>query len=330
MMLEDNVESVAVVVVTYNSERLLPDLLASLGPGLDGVAWHLTVADNASADGTVEALKTLAPEATVVQMNRNAGYAAGINAAVAAARPHTAILVLNPDVRLEKGCIGTLLETLRTPGTGLAVPRLENGDGTLIPTLRREPSVPRILGDAVMGARRAGKIPVLGEVVTDEREYERENVADWAEGSTLLISAECWQRCAPWDESYFLYSEETDFALRARDAGFATRYNPAARAVHLEGDSRVSPRLWALLTTNRVRLYRRRHSAVSAGAYWSVLLVREMSRAVTGKPQSRLATRALLSPARLRETPGPWTVHPAASKPAPGELPPAPVVTEGA
>jgi GT2 family glycosyltransferase len=325
---EEHVESVdkcvAVVVVTYNSERLLPDLIASLGPGLAGVRWHLTVADNASADGTVDALRRLAPQATIVAMGRNAGYAAGINAAVAVAEPHTAVLVLNPDVRLGPGSVRTLLETLRTPGTGLAVPRLEDGTGTLITTLRREPSILRTLGDALLGARRAGRFAALGEVVTDGRHYERETVSDWAEGSTLLVSGECWRRCAPWDESYFLYSEETDFALRARDAGLATRFNPAARAVHLEGDSRVSPGLWALLTVNRVRLYRRRHSLVAAGAYWSVLFLRELSRAVLGKPQSRKATRALLSPARLRETPGPWTVHPAVPRPAPHDPPPAP------
>lgn len=305
-------ESVAVVVVTYNSERLIPDLVASLGPGLDGLDWHLTVADNDSADGTVAALRRLAPDATVVEMGRNAGYAAGINAAVAKAGPFTAVLVLNPDVRLTPGCIGTLLGVLRTEGTGIAVPLLVDGEDRLIQTMRREPAVRRILGDALLGAGRAGRYPALGEVVTDERRYTAETVTDWAEGSTMLISAECWQRVAPWDESFFLYSEETDFALRARDAGFATRFTPATRAIHLEGDSRVSPALWTLLTLNRVRLYGRRHGRLATTGFWAALLLREASRAALGKAPSRMATRALLSPARLRETPGPHTVHRAA------------------
>lgn len=304
-------ETIAVVVVTYNSERLLAELLAALGPGLRGLSWHLTIADNASSDGTVATLRRLARDATVVEMGRNAGYAAGINAAVAAAAPHTVVLVLNPDVRLEPGCGSALLAALGTPGTGIAVPRLVNGDGELIPTLRREPTILRTLGDAVLGARRAGRYLLLGEVVTDERRYAAEAVTDWAEGSTMLISGECWRRCAPWDESFFLYSEETDFALRARDAGFATRFTPRARAVHLEGDSRHSPTLWALLTLNRVRLYRRRHGLVRTSVYWAALLLRELSRALLGKRPSRAAARDLLSPAKLHEKPGPATVHPA-------------------
>ncbi|MEV6302487.1 glycosyltransferase family 2 protein [Actinoplanes sp. NPDC051861] len=302
-------ETVAVVAVTYNSERLLPDLIASLAPGLEGVGWHLTIADNASADDSVGAVRRLAPDATVVEMGRNAGYAAGINAAVAKAGPFTAVLVLNPDVRLTPGCIRTLLGVLRKEGTGIAVPLLVDGDGDLIHTMRREPAARRVLGDAFLGAVRAGRVAALGEMVTDESRYANETVTDWAEGSTVLISAECWERVAPWDESFFLYSEETDFALRARDAGLVTRFSPAAKAIHLEGDSKVSPALWTLLTLNKVRLYGRRHNRVLTAGFWASLLLREASRAALGKVPSRMATRALLSPSRLRELPGPETVQ---------------------
>jgi N-acetylglucosaminyl-diphospho-decaprenol L-rhamnosyltransferase len=250
----------------------------------------------------VELLGRLAPRATVVRLPTNRGYAAGINAAVAAAPPHTAVLVLNPDVRLGPGCVRHLLAALREPGTGIAAPRLEDGRGLLIPTMRREPTLLRALADALFGAGRAGRHPRLGEVVTDHRRYAAPAVTDWAEGSTLLVSRECWLACGPWDESFFLYSEETDFALRARDAGFRTRYTPLARAVHLEGDSRRSPELWALLARNRVRLYRRRHGPVATAAFWTAVLARELSRSALGREPSRSAVRALLA---LPGPPGP-------------------------
>jgi GT2 family glycosyltransferase len=298
-------ETIVVAVVTYNSEALIPDLVAALGPGLAGFAWHLVVADNASRDGSVAAVRRLAPQAIVVEMGRNAGYAAGINAAVAAAPPHTAVLVLNPDVRLAADCGAHLMAALRRPHTGIAVPRLVDGAGVLIPSMRREPTTLRTLAGAFIGYGRAGRYGRLGELVTDERRYDSESVTDWAEGSTQLISAECWRHCGPWDESFFLYSEETDFALRARDAGFVTRYTPLAHAVHLEGDSRVSPFLYTLLTLNRVRLHRRRHGRLSTAGYWGAHVLRELSRAPLGRPTNRAALRALLSPRRLREKPGP-------------------------
>lgn len=307
--LTDLVETIAVVVVTYNSADLIPALMASLGPGLHGLAWHLTVADNASADESVAAIKELAPAARVVEVGRNAGYAAGINAAVAAADAHTAVLVLNPDIRLEPGCVAEMVAVMRRRGAGIVVPRLSERDGRFSPSLRREPTILRALGDALFGANRVGHVSTLGEVITDQRQYADEMTVDWAEGSMMLIDRRCWQDCGPWDESFFLYSEETEYALRARDRGFATVFAPKARALHLGGESTTSPGLWALLTLNRVRLYRRRHGLPWAVCYWAVLLLRELSRAVLGNRCSRHAVRSLLSPARLRESPGPLSVQ---------------------
>jgi N-acetylglucosaminyl-diphospho-decaprenol L-rhamnosyltransferase len=302
-------ETIAVVVVTYNSERFIPDLVDSLGPGLAGLDWHLTFADNASSDHTLKVVAEHAPDARVVETGRNAGYAAGINAAVAAADPHTAILVLNPDIRLAPGCVAALVEVLRRrPGAGIAVPRVLEGDGRFSPSLRREPTVRRALGDALFGAARMGRLG-LGEVIADEKHYRAEIDVDWAEGSIMLIDRACWDACGTWDESFFLYSEETEYALRVRDRGYHTVLAPKAEARHLGGESTTSPGLWTLLTLNRVRLYRRRHGLAPTGAYWAVLLLRETSRAILGNRCSRAAARALVSRARLREAPGPATVQ---------------------
>ena len=302
-------DGVAVVIVTYNSHQWIDGCIASLGEGLAGVDWHLVVVDNASADDTLQRVVRIAPDATVVQTGRNAGYAAGINAGVAAAGPHDAILVLNPDVRLKPGCVSLLMAALSRPNVGIAVPNLVDGDGVLIETMRREPSILRAWGDALIGARRAGRVAALSEVVSDTSSYAHEARVDWAEGSTLLISAECWKRCAPWEESFFLYSEETDFALRARDAGLGTLYYPQAEAIHLEGDSRVSPGLWTLLMMNRVRLFRRRHGVAATASFWAALVVREASRAAMGKRTSRSALRNLIDPRSFREPPSPAVVQ---------------------
>lgn len=296
-------ETIAVVVVTYNSARFVPDLIASLAPGLRGLTWHLTVADNASSDDTVAVLRNDAPWARVVETGRNGGYAAGINAAVAAAAPHDAVLVLNPDIRLAPDCVPELLAVLRRRDAGIVVPRIVRANGDFSPSLRREPTILRALGDALLGANRIGRIGRLGEVITDRRWYAEETSVDWAEGSIMLIDRACWDACGQWDESFFLYSEETEFALRARDRGFAMVLAPRAQARHLEGDSATSPRLWALLTLNRVRLYHRRHSLPSAVVYWSLIVLREASRAVVGNRCSQCAVRSLVSLSRLREPP---------------------------
>ena len=298
-------DKVAVAVVTYNSAGVVGGLIESLPTGLAGIPFQLLVADNNSSDDTIDVVQALAPDARIIAMGRNAGYAAGLNAAVAAADPHTAILVLNPDVRLGHGCVTALLGALQIPGGGVAVPRLVDGAGTLMTTIRREPSVGRAFGDAIVGARRAGKFRFTGELVTDPRAYRVSSTVDWAEGSTQLISSECWVRCGPWDESFFLYSEETEFDLRVRDQGLEVRFEPNADAVHLKGESRTSPRLWALLTVNRVRLYHRRHGLIRTAFFWLAYVIREASRSVVGHRTSRAALHALLHVSSFRQAPGP-------------------------
>ncbi len=115
----------------------------------------------------------------------------------------------------------------------------------------------------------------------------------------MMISSECLDDVGAWDESYFLYSEETDFALRARDCGFVVRYTPEAEVVHLGGDSGVSPRLWALLTVNRVKLYGRRHGAGRTALFRVAVTLNEAIRALRGSPTHAAGLRALL-PSRLR------------------------------
>lgn len=291
---------VAVIVVTWNSAKVLPGFLAALPDGMAGLDWRLVVADNDSADDTVEVLRKLAPDATVVQTGRNAGYAAGVNAALEAAGEHGAALICNPDIRMRQGCAKRLVDSLGD-GVGIAVPLLyEEGRDTPHHSLRRESSVLRALGEAVIGNRRAGRFPRLSELVTDPAAYRRPTRADWATGALMAISADCRAACGPWDESFFLYSEETDYCLRARDLGHATQLEPSAEAVHLGGDSQVSPRLWTLLTLNRVRLYGRRHGAAATVCFRGAVFLREASRAAFGRKASRAAATALLTPGALR------------------------------
>lgn len=296
---------VTIAVVTWNSADVLPGLIASLPAGAGSVNHRLVVVDNASSDATLQVVRTLAPEATVLQTGHNAGYAAAVNAVLAVSPDAAAVLVLNPDVRLAPGCLPELLAVLDQPGVGIAVPRLADATGALIHSMRRRPTLVRAFADAIIGATLAGRWPILGEVVTDPLLYASARETDWAEGSSQLISRRCLDACGPWDESFFLYSEETDFHLRAGSLGYAVRYVPTARAIHLEGASSTSPRLWALLTANRLRLFARHASAPRSALYWSALVLREGARAARGDTIARAALNTLIRPSLLRSPRGP-------------------------
>ncbi len=274
-----------------------PSLLESIPAACERVApVEVVVADNASADGSVELLRDRR-DVRVVELGRNAGYSAGINAGVAAAEASDAILVLNPDIRLAPGSVRRLLDAA-VGSVGITVPRLHDETGTTMHSLRRDPSVGRALGEALLGGERSGRIPWLGELVTDPERYEHPGRVDWATGAAMLISRRCWDAVGEWDESFFLYSEETDYSIRARRAGFTIQYVPEAAAVHIGGDLEVSPRLWTIHTLNRVRLFARDHGRAHTQAFRAAVVLNEALRAAAGRERSRAALRALLHPSQ--------------------------------
>ncbi|WP_336209645.1 glycosyltransferase family 2 protein [Nonomuraea sp. LPB2021202275-12-8] len=292
---------VAVVIVTYNSADVLEGCLASLTAGAGEVQLaDVVVADNASKDDSTAIADRADLPVKVVQLGRNAGYAAAVNAGIAALDLDDVdgVYVLNPDCRLRPGAIAPLLACLREPGRGIAVPYMVNPDGSLQPSLRRMPTVGRAVVEAVIGGERAGRLGTLGELVTDPRDYARPGAFAWATGAAMLISPRVVREVGAWDESFLLYSEETDYCLRAADLGWSTWYEPASVIEHIGGDSGVNPMLAALLVVNKVRLYRRRHGRLSGLAYYLAVLAGEALRALAGRRTSRASVTALLRPSR--------------------------------
>jgi N-acetylglucosaminyl-diphospho-decaprenol L-rhamnosyltransferase len=279
-----------VIVVTYNSAQVIGDLLDSLPAALDGLSAEVVVVDNGSADDTVQLLESR-DDCRVVR-STNIGYAGGINKGVREAAGADAILILNPDARLHPRSVPMLVKALREPGTGIVAPQVRSPDGTLELSLRREPTLLRALGLTTTG------IPALSEYVSDPDAYARPHVVDWALGAVLMMSRACYDAVGGWDESFFLYSEETDLSLRARDVGLLTRYEPRSVAIHIGGQSGRNNRTHAMQIINRVRLYRRRNGAFASWCYYWLTIASELTWVLRGHRQSTYAILGLIRPSR--------------------------------
>lgn len=280
----------AIVIVTYNSAEVINGLLDSIPAALDGVSADVVVVDNGSTDETADVVA--ARRDCRLVRSTNVGYAGGINRGAREAYCADAILILNPDLRLEPGSARILLTALREPGTGITAPRVLYPDGSLHYSLRREPTLARTLG--LTGTR----LNTFAEYINRSEEYEKPQIVDWALGAVLAISRECFDALGGWDESYFLYSEETDFCLRAGDLGFATRYEPAAVTIHIGGQSGQSVNTHVMQIVNRVRLYRRRHGAVPSSIYMLLTALREATWIRRGGRRHTAAISALMRPSR--------------------------------
>jgi len=300
---------VTVLVVTYNSARHVDALLTTLADEATRLTLRIVVVDNSSTDDTLEHLARW-PGLVVVQ-SPNRGYAAGINVAAAHAGTTDALLVLNPDLTVEPGALEALLRRVREHGAGVAVPLVRDTDGQVALSLRREPTVLRVWGDALVGARLARRPAATGETERDPRSYTTPHPVDWATGAAVLVRADVAAQVGPWDERYFMYSEETDYLRRVREAGHEVWFEPAAVVVHEAGGSGTSPALHALMEVNRVRYARQHRGAVPAQLVRAGALVGALLR--SSDPGARLAARRLLDGRAIAAPEPPPVPQPTAS-----------------
>lgn len=280
---------VAVIVVTYDSQKDAPLLLESLRPETRDQSIKVIVADNSPTPATLRALQHM-KDIHIFPTGGNLGYAAGINEAMKRAGTADSYLILNPDMRIGPGSIRALRERMSRSGAGGVVPLLLEDDGSTYLSLRREPSVSRAFGDAILGSKLTGRPSWLSEMDFDAESYRHPHKVDWATGAAILIRPDVVGQAGEWDENYFLYSEETDYMRRIRDLGATIWFEPKARLHHSRGRSGSSPALAALMAINRIRYVQKYHTGNYARAFRAMVVLSALLRAPLAAHTNMLVT----------------------------------------
>jgi GT2 family glycosyltransferase len=224
----------AIVIVNYRSAELVERCLASVREGSGDLRFETVIVDNDSGDGSVERLSHSLPEARVIAMGANRGFAAGVNAGFANSRADLVIL-LNPDTEVRAGAIELLLERLgEHPATGVVAPLLEDEEGTLMSNGMRR--FPNLLTMAL-----AFSVPAsYGFVYLPFEHFEAMSAEDHLAGrapvhvcgAALAIRRASYEQAGPFDEGFFLYLEETEWQGRVTAAGWNIELVPGARVCH--------------------------------------------------------------------------------------------------
>ena len=290
-----------VVVVTYNSANGVGPLLQSLREETADLTLRVLVADNSSSDGTLALVRGDHPDVIAFATGGNLGYSGGINAAMRRAGDSAAVVILNPDVTVERGSLKTMMHRLRSSRAGAVIPRLLDESGATSPSIYREPSLANAVGDALMGRRFPDRPGWLAGTDYNPESYAHPHTVHWATGAALMVRRSLADSLA-WDESYFLYSEEVDFFRGLRTMGETIWYEPAAVMTHAGAGSGTSPKLNALLAVNRVRYIRKYHSSAYAKVFHGTVALSELLRC--WKPDRRGVLRTVLDEVSWSALPG--------------------------
>ena len=240
-------ERILTVILNYRTADMTLRAAQAACRAMQGLSGEITVVDNASGDGSYERLRDGIAGADwargqtirVLQSGRNGGFGAGNNVGIRAGlsdgqRPDY-VFILNSDAFPDADAIRVLRDYLNThPRAGFAGSYIQGDTG--------EPHVsafrfPNILGEFENAARTGPVTRLLKNHIIHFGVPEATQRVDWLAGAAMMMRQDVLDDIGLFDETFFLYFEETDLSLRAKRAGYETHYVRDSRVIHIGGVS---------------------------------------------------------------------------------------------
>lgn len=264
---------VSIIIVSYNTKETTLQAVGSLLETSGDVNLEVIVVDNVSSDGSSEALRDAYPEITVIDAPVNGGFGYGNNVGIAASRGRY-LLVLNPDTIMRAGTLAACIEHMdANPDVGMLGCRVTYEDGSLQSTVFRHPRLRFLIAGVVAPHRLQQKTTIFGDQRYATLDRSRPQDVETVVGCFMMFPRSVLDKVGPFDERFFMYSEETELCHRVRRAGFKVRYFPEAEVVHIGGVSTGETSPWKHVEIARGQLLFLRITRGPMVAYLGVLIM---------------------------------------------------------
>jgi len=220
------------VLVNWNTRALILEALESIVDNVQGYSYEMLVVDNASEDGSADAIRSAFSRVDLIINERNLGFARAVNQALERATGRYVIL-LNSDAKLVNGAVQTLVAFMEANAdVGVAGGQLINEDGSKQNAIAAFPSLAtELLNKRVLRILAPQRYP------GKEVEYRRPVDVDSLVGACMVVRRHAIDEVGGLDERYFLFMEETDWCLRMWEKGWRVCFVPHAQIIHLQGAS---------------------------------------------------------------------------------------------
>jgi len=266
---------ISISLVNTNNRELLLDCLRSLDAAARSVELQVIVVDNASEDGSADAVEAAFPGVEVVRRDLRHGFGANHNEAIRRSRGRY-VLILNEDTVLSGGMLDALCSFMdQNPGIGAVGPRIFYPDGSVQASAFRFPTPGRVALTTL----------TLQKAFWRQCDTDRIARVDWVCGAAILARRSALEQIGGFDERLFIYSEDPDLCLRLREAGYATAFFPHASLVHFENatTSGVPERRIYQMERSRALYTRKHHGRAGEAAVRGLTAAAFTARAAIAK-----------------------------------------------
>lgn len=234
------IQKTAIILVTYGQWEQTKDCLQDLLCQKEG-SFRIFVADNGSPDKTRENITANFPDVTLLPMKKNSGFGAANNAGISLAKnfgePFDSIFILNNDTRIPPQTLEILQRDLSENPDKIIVPQLQNADGSIQKNWFSEIPPVQFFLNAFRTESSAARY-VHGTTVPIPNSPFQE--AAWTNAAAWMMTVETWDKVGQFDEKFFMYYEDVDWAYRARALGVPFWIDTKIHIVHLGGGSAKS------------------------------------------------------------------------------------------
>ena len=254
---------VSIIIVNWNTKKLLLDCIRSIHETVKNISFEIWLVDNASTDGSVEAVKQNYPDVKIIQNKKNLGFAAANNIVLERMCGQYALL-LNTDTILTNGAVEDLCDFMeKNQDAGMACGQLLNQDGSKQNSIANFPGILSLLcNESLLQILFPKKFP------GKRREYKKPVEVDSCIGACLMVRKKAMDEVGLLDKRYFFFFEETDWAYRMKQAGWKIYFVPSARIFHIQGQT-VGHNV-----ASRIMFYRSRYIYFKKCHSHSYLLIR--------------------------------------------------------
>jgi GT2 family glycosyltransferase len=295
----------AIVIVNYNTRRLLGECLTSVYDSQGGFSYEVWVVDNASTDGSADMVAAQFPQTHLVRSEVNGGWPyannLGLRMILDLERqiPRYAVL-LNPDTMLPPTALADMLTFMEQhPEAGAAGPRLVRASGELDLACRRSFPTPMSSFCRIFGlSRLLPRSPLLARYNLTYLDPDETVEVDSVAGSFMMVRREAIEEVGLLDENFFMYGDDLDWACRMKAAGWRVYYNADVTVLHYKGEASKTSRKAHYEFYRAMHLFHEKHyrATTSPLLYWlvvggialrgSLAMLQELIRPRRGGPAS--------------------------------------------
>ena len=264
---------ISIIVVNFNAERLLKECLESFYRETQDTSFDVWVVDNNSHDESVRMIREDFPEVNLIVNDYNLGFSRANNQAIVKSASDY-ILLLNPDTVVRDRAIDKMVAFMDAhPDVGISGCRVLNKDGSLQPACRRSVPTPKVAFYHFSGLSKLfPNSMIMAKYNLTYLDPDQSHEVDAVSGAFLLIRRAVVDQIGLLDEVFFIYGEDVDWCVRAKNAGWKVMYHPEAEILHYKGGCSTNSRRTTYEFYRAMYLFHRKHFAKNHSPVTNLLI----------------------------------------------------------